>query len=330
MSPVMVDNNLEKYLKNDIFPQVASPPYGVIESTRLSRASPVYAYRDIQSQARVVGKYFGDATVTPDKAWQRAETEFNNLKFLREAGGIRGDACNIVAPLGKNKENAALLVIEFTSGADLDHYIGKAISENRSDELFHKLTMLAGFFARLHSVGGGDKQVTPAEPAERVNRIVQQLIRTTLKDRPSEVGEIRSLTDEWWNRKHVFDDRAVIIHGDATTTNFIFQRDRVTGIDLEDMRRADRTWDLGFIAAELKHHFMWRAGDGWRAEQFIGHFLWEYGKACNDTGIFYRINSKLPLFMAIDLLRIARNDWLSQDYRLKLVKEAKQCLKFRQ
>ena len=95
------------------------------------------------------------------------------------------------------------------------------------------------------------------------------------------------------------------------------------------MKWADRCWDLGFITAELKHHFMWRAGNGSKAEPFIGHFLWEYGVAFGDTGMFYSITRKLPLYMAIGLLRISRNTWLNDNYRYKLIGEAKLCLKYR-
>ena len=88
--------------------------------------------------------------------------------------------------------------------------------------------------------------------------------------------EIKNLAASWWNRDGMFNDHEVIVHGDATPTNFLFHHQKVTGIDLEKMKWADRCWDLGFIAAELKHHYMWRAGDGKKAEPFIGHFLWEY------------------------------------------------------
>jgi len=77
----------------------------------------------------------------------------------------------------------------------------------------------------------------------------------------------------------------------------------------------------------LKHHFMWRAGDGLKAEPYIGHFLWEYALAFGDISLFYRITRRLPLYMALGLLRIARNNWLNEQYRYQLIGEAKSCLK---
>jgi hypothetical protein len=93
------------------------------------------------------------------------------------------------------------------------------------------------------------------------------------------------------------------------------------------MRYADRCWDLGFIAAELKHHFLWRTGNKWDSEPFIGHFLWEYASSSSDIRFFYIITDKLPLYMALGLLRIARNKWLNEEYRKTLVEEARLCLK---
>lgn len=329
MPVTTVEGSLDTYLRQEIFPRVARPPYGRIDAACLSKIPPVYLYHDALSHAKVVGKYFKFGAITLEKAWENARKEYGNLKFLRDVAGLRGSRYEVIAPLGLKKEYSALLVLEYAPGNNLDHYIRKAIFENKKDELFHRLTSLAGFFARLHRTGTGSKQVTPANPAEWMNRIVNQLKKTTLKNHYGDVKEIENLAGDWWNRKYMFDDNEVIIHGDATTTNFTFHQGKVIGIDLEDMRRADRTWDLGFIAAELKHNFMWHTGDGGRAEPFIGHFLWEYGKAYNDTGIFHKITPKLPLFMAIDLLRISRNDWLNEDYRLSLVKEARECLKYR-
>ena len=73
-----------------------------------------------------------------------------------------------------------------------------------------------------------------------------------------------------------------MVHGDATPTNFYFDKENVIAIDFEKMKSADRCWDLGFIAAELKHYFMWRKHDGWAAEPFIRHFLWEYASHNNN------------------------------------------------
>jgi hypothetical protein len=53
----------------------------------------------------------------------------------------------------------------------------------------------------------------------------------------------------------------------------------VIAIDLERMKTADRVFDVGRVAAEIKHFFMQYTGNKWLAEPYIGHFLREY--ACH-------------------------------------------------
>jgi len=73
---------------------------------------------------------------------------------------------------------------------------------------------------------------------------------------------------------------------------------------------------------------MWRKGDGWAAEPFIGHFLWQYTINYGDPNFFQVITRKLPLYMALGLLRIARNPYLDDMHIERLVTEAEQCLKY--
>ena len=78
----------------------------------------------------------------------------------------------------------------------------------------------------------------------------------------------------------MWEDHKVMVHGDATPDNFMFGKGlEVTTFDLERAKRADRVFDTGRIAGELKHFFMRATGNAESAEPFIGHFLWEY--ACH-------------------------------------------------
>jgi hypothetical protein len=102
----------------------------------------------------------------------------------------------------------------------------------------------------------------------------------------------------------------------------------VIAIDLERMRRADRVFDLGRIAGELQHSFLQATGNQHAAEPFIGHFLWEYAWHFPDRSRAFRsITGRLPFQMALTLLRIARNSWVSLAQRKRLVEEAKVILR---
>jgi aminoglycoside phosphotransferase (APT) family kinase protein len=318
---------LYRYLKEDIFPQIAPPPYEGVEITQLSSKTPVYIFTENSKKIRVVGKCFQHDAVTLEKAWEKAEKEYRNLEQIRKLFGTNNDGYRIVRPLGKKRELSAMLVVEKAPGRLLDYYIAKAIQEQQSGELFEKLGDLARLFVKFHRSDETNKQVSPDMSRWYLKTLLHTLAKRYLS--PSDKDAIESYAGEWSHKLEVFDDREVIVHGDATPTNFLFHHREVICIDLERMKRADRCWDLGFMAAELKHHFMWRTGNGWNAEPFIGHFLWQYAVNYGNEQIFYSITRKLPLYMALGLLRIARNSWVDDAHRRNLLGEAKQCLRYK-
>jgi len=127
----------------------------------------------------------------------------------------------------------------------------------------------------------------------------------------------------------MWQDQQVWLHGDATPANFLFGRGMdVAAIDLERMKRGDRMFDVGRVAGELQHAFMSAVGDRDRAEPFIGHFLWEYCCHFPDRQrTFESITARAPYYMALNLLRIARNDYIGRDYGGRLVAQAKKLLR---
>lgn len=316
-----------QYLKKDIFPQLAPAPYGEIEALRINWERPVYLFFERAKNLTVVGKSFKHDFITLEEAWLGAEKEYLNLKLLRERFGMSRDPDKVVAPLGENKELSALLVTERAPGQTLDYYIAKAIYEQKSTELLEKLSHLARFFVKLHYSSETDRLVSPDLPRWYLNKLLDSLSEGPLS--PSERNAIEKYSARWWNENSILStDREVIVHGDATPTNFLFYNEEVIGIDLERMKWADRCWDLGFIAAELKHHFIWRMRDGWAAEPFISHFLWEYAVNFGGSQFFYKVTGKIPLYMALGLLRIARSLWLDEACRKNLIVEAKKCLEY--
>ena len=325
---MQINGTLGYYLKSEIFPQVAQPPFGNIDAERLSHQRPVFLYKEACGQAKVVGKYYKYDSIDLEEAWHKAEKEYNNLVLLRDQIGMKNNHYNIIAPLGRNKVLSALLILENGNGKNLDHYIAQAIFANQTQDLYSRLSELARFFVRLHRNSDSGRQVSGNLPQWYLKTLMETL-RSSLPGFGYQEGELNWLAGDWWNRRETYSDHEVLVHGDATPTNFLFHHQRVTGIDLEKMKWADRCWDLGFIATELKHHFLWRTGDGSRAEPYIGHFLWEYAVAYGDTRLFYSITRRLPLYMTFGFLRIARNNWLDVKYRYKLIGEAKLCLKFK-
>ena len=275
----------------------------------------------------VVGKIFKWGIVPLEEAWLEADKEYSNLKLLREWLGVQESGDKVVAPLGENRELSALLVTERAPGLTLDYFLAQAIFEQQSVQLFEILSQLARLLVKLHETCKTNIFLSSELPKYYLSALLKSLGKGLLE--PLLRNAIDKYAVQWWNVEEVFgSDRETIVHGDATTTNFLFDSGNVTAIDLQDMKCADRCWDLGFIAAELKHNFIWRTHDSLAAEPFIGHFLWEYAVDYGDTNFFHVITRKIPLYMALGLLRIARNLYLDESYRKLLVSEAKQCLKY--
>jgi thiamine kinase-like enzyme len=120
----------------------------------------------------------------------------------------------------------------------------------------------------------------------------------------------------------------VLIHGDATPANFIFEEGAgVTAIDLERLRRGDRATDLGYIAAELKHLFFWYADDLAASESYIQHFYQSYVNymQAGDESLV-SLAARGRFYMGCTELRISRNAWLDLPYRRRLIEHALGCL----
>jgi len=141
--------------------------------------------------------------------------------------------------------------------------------------------------------------------------------------------EFFSLREAWCSWGFMWENRTVIVHGDATPSNLLFGKGQeVIAIDLERMKWSDRVFDLGRLCGELAHFFLQSTGNRFAAEPFIGHFLWEYsGHFPNREDAFHSITRRLPFYMGITLLRIARNSWIDVDYRWRLIAEARKILR---
>lgn len=317
------------YLLYDILPQLgfqgAPPDFRVYT---IPASNHVYLYEDPRSQTRLIGKFFFDiADRSPDTAFNYMAREFRNLNHLRSIG-LTGYPHYIARPFGYNANLNHVLVEEFCYGVPLTDFINKAIHEGAREELFQKLTALAYFLATMHNRTANGAKVDFNKDCFYFDRIMGQL-----KNRGyigwDESEELYHLKDRWRERGHMWEDQQVFVHGDLTPPNILFGDGLwVIAIDLERMKRADRVFDVGRLAAEIKHFFMQSTGDRWLAEPFIRHFLWEYACHFPDrNAAFASITRRVPFHMAMTLLRIARNGWVSGRYRRELLNEAKRTLR---
>jgi aminoglycoside phosphotransferase len=272
----------------------------------------------------VVGKFFS-ASPPQDAADLSLAREYDNYRRLPALGLTNGQGL-VPRLLGRWPQGSLGLLLEAVPGPDLDHLIRQACLYGDFLPLYRGLEKLAHLLAVFHSQPLPRLPVEPA-PAlaylDKVMRQLQELGLLTPEDRQALASE-----RAWWEtRFQDFADCQVLVHGDATPTNFLFRNGRALALDLERLRLADRLWDLSWVAGELKHAWGWRLQQMDGAEGVIGYFFRAYLAALPPQAtLASRLYGLNPFYMALAELRIARNAYLSLDYRRELVAEARRCL----
>ena len=316
------------YIQGHIAPQLGFHSPGAVYSVfKFAYSRAVYLYEELHSRVRIVAKFHEErlpgSPLFPQKA---GEKEYSDLLYVRSLG-FTSTPHYVVRPLGYNPGIGNALLVEYLEGDQLCSVINNAIFQGNCGRLYRKLAALAYFLATLHNRTAGDWRVNHEETHEYAGKLIHSLV-TKWGMGPADSGELYSLRDQWRARSCMWEDRAVLVHGDATPSNFLFGHGRHTmAIDFERMKWADRVFDLGRLCGELKHFFFRATGDAHAAEPFIGHFLWEYCCHFPDRmSAFRSITRRTPFHMGITLLRIARNSWIDWEYRWRLVREAKAIL----
>jgi aminoglycoside phosphotransferase (APT) family kinase protein len=302
-------------------------PHPAFRVFRLSGSNEVYAYEEKFSGTKIICKFYG-ARFGPDldKAALMARQEYEGLRTLRRYR-LTGSPHHVVRPLGVSRDINGMLAVEYYSGEEFSHAISRATYQQDDGHLYWRLTALAYFLATQHNRTANGSKVDFEPDCKYFDTVVGRLKKSHRVEQ-WDIDELSSLRDRWRERPRMWEDQQVWLHGDATPANFLFGQDMdVAAIDLERMRRGDRMFDVGRVTGELQHAFMSAAGDWRRAEPFIGHFLWEYSCHFPDRQqTFESITARAPYYMALNMLRIARNDYIGRDYSSRLVRRAKKLL----
>ena len=290
------------------------PPFSPVIH-RLSRGKKVYLLVDRRSGAEAVAKVYQG-----ERAKETRDRELANMREVERLGFCEGKL-RAACAYSLLDEPVAILM-ERAKGRDLDHYIKWAIKGGREEKLSQKLSFLASWFATLHTRGEGTLPAGGRRGQKYLLKVALKLKEAGLvsEDEASLFEERGEMAVD----RISGGDRRVFVHGDATPTNLFFRGDQVTAIDFERAKVTHRCWDLGFVAGELIHHFMWRGGDGERGRSFAGHFLCRYSEEVSLP--LHHLRDHLTLYLAMGLLRIARNPWLDPEHRRWLVNQAKKEL----
>lgn len=313
---------LYDYLKYQIMPQLGSSGKDGFRVFASKSSHSVYIYEDRADGVRVVGKFFGDGESDRERAKRKMYREFHNLREFRS---FTGNCHYVAGALGCNENLNYLLVEEYCYGEALDSIICRSIREKNDALLFDKLRALGYFLATVHNNSARPVMVDFQRICNYFENIIRQLSGLL---HPGEAEYFHARALRYRNDPLMYQDQEVTVHGDATPANFFFGDGMyVITFDLERMQRSDRLFDTGRIAGELQHFFLQYTGNKYAAEPFIGHFLWEYSSHFPDRDrAFASITDRVPFYMAMTLLRIARNSYLDYFYRRKLIEEAKLTL----
>ena len=314
-------------------PVAAAPLAGEVAREPLPSSREVQRFTFSGNGYAVVGKFFS-AYPPRTPADQGLAQEYDN--YLQAAArGLTNGCSRIPRLLGRHPESRLGLLLEAIPGPDLDTLLHRACLGGALDPLYRGLASLAELLAFFHSRPLPETPVSGLEGLGYLDKLRLQLHRLGLLTAEAE-ADLAAEGAAWEVRLAQFPDRRVLVHGDATPTNFLFPdnggwgrppHSQAVALDLERLRMADRLWDLSWLAGELKHAWSWRTGEAAAAEAAIGHFFQAYLAALpGDPHLAERLFLLNPFYMALAELRIARNAFLSGAYRRWLVAEARRCL----
>ncbi|MDD3471278.1 MAG: phosphotransferase [Syntrophaceae bacterium] len=322
------EDPLYAYMREEIIPQfglhIQDVDFRVFQPPN---SHHVYVYEERQSGMRVVGKFHPPSSKSTLEPISSGQIEYNNLVFLRSLG-FDEPPHYVVRPLGFNRDLGNALIVEYRSDDLLGNIITDAIHFGKTERLYRKLSSLGNFLASFHNHTAASWRVNFDISHAYMRRLISSLVvKRGLEKEFSE--ELDYLCDVWRTRDFMWEDCSVLVHGDVTPSNILAGSwFNITIIDLEWMQWSDRVFDIGRLCGELMHYFLQGTGDRVAAEPFIGHFLWHYCSSFPDQiRAFKSVTQRAPFYMALNLLRIARNSWINRDYRRKLVLEAKKILR---
>jgi hypothetical protein len=321
----MNDLSANHPLSHLLLSHLGGSPNRGLDVKRLRASRPVFRFSLPGDGMGLVGKFFHDQVPTTPQD-RSLEREYRN--YLAAPGWGLTAAGLIPRLVGQSPGLRLGLLLEGIPGPDLDYYLSEAAQGRDLEACLEKVDKLAELLGFFHTRPLSPQPVSPGPVLAYFQKLRGQLQALGLLS-PEEVKALAAESQAWEARLAAYPDRQVLLHGDATPTNFLFPDGRAAAVDLERLRPGDRLFDLSWVAGELRHAWGWRGRDFGDSEAVIQYFFRSYLDALpGDAILTRRIYVLNPLYMALAELRIARNAYLSWEYRRALVAEAQRCLNF--
>ncbi|NIM95996.1 MAG: phosphotransferase [Anaerolineales bacterium] len=285
------------------------------EAARFSRA--VYVYRERVTCWPITVKFY--AAKTGQSATKYAEREFNYIQQVRDLG-FSGGTLRAIQPIGSWQ---GVLFLEYVEGLSLADLI--AVRNTFPGKLRSGLQAVAELLAKLHNQCAQPDVSTDFEGAIKDQlRYLRDLAKHgVLKHETRIIESIEHMVNEWATHPLMSEYTPTLIHGDATTTNFVILGDgTVVGLDWERLKTADPASDLGRLAAEVIHSMRDAGGDSLETEALLQNTLTTYSNALPESIDASALRIRINFYQAMSLLRIARNGWVPRLDRMTLVAHA--------
>jgi aminoglycoside phosphotransferase len=307
------DDPVVSHIRSQLWDGAARSP--LWQAARLSHA--VYLYHEVGTGWTVIAKYY--TVKTGRDATHHAERERERLEQAAGAGLS-------VGPLRAVRFLSlwrGILFQEYIDGLTLEDLI--AVRATRPGALESGLGRIAHLLATLHTCGQQPDRAPDFGPAlSYAHKMVDELARWGVLEGNEIVRDgLRSLIDRWDGRSAMHSFVPSLVHGDATSSNFIFPApDKVVAIDWERLWITDPAYDLGRLMAEISHSITRWGGDESEARTYTALFAEAYRNAPAAAADDQDILDRAAFFQASSALRIARNGWVSRLDRMGLVAQA--------
>jgi aminoglycoside phosphotransferase (APT) family kinase protein len=282
----------------------------VWQVTRLLGAA--YAYRTAGGET-IVAKYY--SLKTRFDVHRHATCERTAIERARR---VVGDA--VVEVLDQFR---GVLIMPYVTGLSLQSAV--AVRRNHAGTLSDQLAAIATVLAKLHGKTTQAERLLDFTPAAAYGRqVVRELSDYgVLEGDPLTRRALEELISRWGDRPRMHDFVPALVHGDATTGNFLFPaNDRVIVLDWERSQLGDPAQDLGRLAAEVTHSIVQHGGNVAEALRLIDDFTAAYCAALPVGWSADALCKRAPYYRAISSLRIARNSWSPRSRRALLVGQA--------
>lgn len=301
-----------EYLEAEHWPGEAP---GTWEVARLSATA--YAYRESGTGWALVVKYY--TAKAGSDAERHAQREWDNTHLVRSLG-LAEEGLRALRPVALER---GVLLLEYVEGLTLEDTI--SVRRSQPGLLMDRLALAARLLAILH-VSAQRAEVPPNfEPGvDYARKVVDNLARHgVLQEELLVRHALDTLVGRWADRPEMSEFRPVLIHGDPTTTNFVFPGAHgVVAIDWERLTVADPAADLGRLMAEVSHSVVRHGGSAEEAEALVGHVVQGYQLSVPRQWDRAALQERARFYRASSTLRIARNGWLSRLERTGLVAQA--------